>query len=364
MLTKGDDFPLHQSSEPIAFAGTDRNFYDRYFFNGYSPDGSVFFAAAMGFYPQLGVVDASFCVLAGGVQYNLRASRRSGGERLDLSVGPITVSIDVPLEVVTLHIAPNEGPLTAELTFTGRHFPIEEPRFIRRNGTRLFMDYTRMTQNGRWAGWLAVNGRRVDAGSDWSGTRDRSWGVRPVGASEPQPPPEGNFNQFFWLWTPCNFGDRSLFFHSNDDGAGNPWNRRAVIAADDGGVERHFDAATFTADWQARSRRIATMTADLGAGRSLTLTPTGPVFAMSGLGYTHPVWGHGLDHGPEVAVSHDSMAEAERDWGNPLAMHVQAFVTADLADGDGVHRGVGILEQLFVGPHTPTGLAGLMDPAP
>ena len=100
-------FPLHQSSEPIAFAGTDRNFYDRYFFNGYSPDGSVFFAAAMGFYPQLGVVDASFCVLAGGVQYNLRASRRSGGERLDLSVGPITVSIDVPLEVVTLHIAPN-----------------------------------------------------------------------------------------------------------------------------------------------------------------------------------------------------------------------------------------------------------------
>ena len=59
MLTKGDDFPLHQSAEPIAFAGTDRNFYDRYFFNGYSPDGSVFFAAAMGFYPQLGIIDAA-----------------------------------------------------------------------------------------------------------------------------------------------------------------------------------------------------------------------------------------------------------------------------------------------------------------
>lgn len=66
MLTKGDDYPLHQTSEPIAFAGTDRNFYDRYFFNGYSADGSVFFAAAMGFYPQLGIVDASFCVIAEG----------------------------------------------------------------------------------------------------------------------------------------------------------------------------------------------------------------------------------------------------------------------------------------------------------
>ncbi|MFN3334229.1 MAG: hypothetical protein ACK47M_17100, partial [Caldilinea sp.] len=28
MLTKGDDFPLHQTPEPVAYAGTDRNFYD------------------------------------------------------------------------------------------------------------------------------------------------------------------------------------------------------------------------------------------------------------------------------------------------------------------------------------------------
>ena len=244
MLTKGDDYPLHQTSEPIAFAGTDRNFYDRYFFNGYSADGSVFFAAAMGFYPQLGIVDASFCVIAGGVQHNLRASRRSGGERLDLSVGPIAIAIDEPLQKVTLRIAAGDGPLAAELTFTGRHFPIEEPRFIRRNGTRLFMDYTRMTQNGRWSGWLSVAGTRTDLGAGWTGTRDRSWGVRPVGAAEPQPPPEGNFNQFFWLWTPCNFDAASLFFHSNDDGVGAPWNRRGVISGDDG-TERHFDAPGF-----------------------------------------------------------------------------------------------------------------------
>ena len=44
-LTKGDDFPIHQTSEPIAFAGTDRNFYDRYFFNGYAYEGELFFAA-------------------------------------------------------------------------------------------------------------------------------------------------------------------------------------------------------------------------------------------------------------------------------------------------------------------------------
>src|SRR3546814_7590358 len=149
----------------------------------------------MGFYPQLGIVDASFCVIVDGVQHNLRASRRSAGERLDLTVGPIGFAIEQPLERVTLRIAAGDGPLAGELTFTSRHFTIEEPRFVRRNGTRLFMDYTRMTQNGRWAGWLSVDGERIAVGTDWTGTRDRSWGIRPVGASEPQPPPEENFNQ-------------------------------------------------------------------------------------------------------------------------------------------------------------------------
>src|SRR3546814_8986420 len=78
---------------------------------------------------------------------------------------------------------------------------------------------------------------------------------------------------------------------------------------------------------------------------------------------THPIWGHGLDHGPGLAVAHDRLSEAERGWGHPLAMHIQARVTAELTDGGAVHRGVGVLEQLFVGPHAPTGLSSLMDPA-
>ena len=361
MLTKGDDFPLHQSPEPIAFAGADRNFYDRYFFNGYSPDGSIFFAAAMGFYPQLGIVDAAFCVLIDGVQHNLRASRRSAGERLDLTVGPIAIRIDEPLERLTLTVSTNDGPLAGELRFAARHFPIEEPRFTRRNGTRLFMDYTRMTQNGHWSGWLSIDGQRVEIGADWPGTRDRSWGIRPVGAAEPQPPPQGNFNQFFWVWTPCNFAERSLFFHSNDDGYGVPWNRRAVLVDSNGG-ERHYADPAFAAEWEAGTRRLSKLTADFDRNTRLTLSPTGLLFAMSGLGYTHPAWGHGFDHG-ELEVTHDSLSEADRQWGSPLAMHVQALVRAELTDGDRSEQGIGILEQLFVGPHAPTGLTGLLDPA-
>ena len=65
MLTAADDYPLHQTPEPMAFAGSDRNFYDRFFFNGYSADGSVFFAAALGLYPQLNIMDAAFCLSVG-----------------------------------------------------------------------------------------------------------------------------------------------------------------------------------------------------------------------------------------------------------------------------------------------------------
>ena len=46
MLSKGDEYPIHQTPEPIAFSGTDRNFYDRYFFCGYRPDGAAISASA------------------------------------------------------------------------------------------------------------------------------------------------------------------------------------------------------------------------------------------------------------------------------------------------------------------------------
>ena len=67
MLTRLDDYPLHQTAEPIAQPATgDRNFYDRYFFNGYNRAGDLFFAAALGVYPNRRVMDAAFSVVHGG----------------------------------------------------------------------------------------------------------------------------------------------------------------------------------------------------------------------------------------------------------------------------------------------------------
>ena len=65
MLTQGDDYPIHQTPEPVAYVG-DRNFYDRYFFNAYAPDGSTFVAVAFGVYPALNVADAHVAIVEGG----------------------------------------------------------------------------------------------------------------------------------------------------------------------------------------------------------------------------------------------------------------------------------------------------------
>jgi hypothetical protein len=183
-LSKGDDYPIHQTPEPVAYAGTDRNFYDRYFFNGYSaePGNAAFFAAAFGVYPHLNIADTAFVVVRNGVETALHASRCLNMERMDLAVGPVRIEVVEPLHRLRVIVDAPEHGLSADIVFTGRSAPIEEPRFIRRIGPRTLMDYTRLTQNGRYQGWIELDGvrERVDG---FVGTRDRSWGVRPVGVA-------------------------------------------------------------------------------------------------------------------------------------------------------------------------------------
>jgi hypothetical protein len=361
MLTWGDDYPIHQTPEPVAFAGSDRNFYDRYFFNGQSADGSLFFAAALGVYPHLDVIDAAFCLLIDGRQHNIRASRRLNSERMDLRVGPIEVRILEPLKRLGLIVSANDGAITANLSFDARHAPIEEPRFIRRNGPRLFMDYTRMTQNGAWSGELAIKGQthRLDARTTF-GTRDRSWGIRPVGAPDSQPAPAPF--QFFWLWAPFNFADRALFLHTNDDDAGQPWNRRAVIDAF-AASRTEFERPAFTLRYQPGTRRIRAADITLGESTTLLIEPTGANFYMSGLGYMHPTWGHGRDHGA-LETAHDVIDATSIDDNAPGQMHIQALARATLTDHGKTYAGAGVLEQLLIGPHAPSGFTSMLDPAP
>ncbi|HUQ39610.1 MAG TPA: hypothetical protein VM030_05605, partial [Acidimicrobiales bacterium] len=185
MITPGDEYPLHQSSRPVRDPGHARNLYDRFFFNGYEPDGSLFFAVALGQYPGRNVMDAAFSVIVDGVQHNVRASRLLGDNRLDTRVGPIRVEIVEPLRILRVTVDDAESGISADLTFTQRGPVFDEPHYLWQNGYRTVFDITRLTQNGRYDGSITVSGNTIAVSGDRvHGTRDRSWGVRPIGERE------------------------------------------------------------------------------------------------------------------------------------------------------------------------------------
>lgn len=370
MLTRGDDYPIHQTPEPVAYSGTDRNFYDRYFFNGYSPDGEVFFAAALGVYPHLNVMDASFTVIVDGVQHAVHASKTLHMERLDMSVGPISIEVVTPLEVLRVKIDDAENGIKADLLFTRRCSPLEEPRFQFRNGPRTIMDYTRMTQNGFWQGTMNVQGKEIAVTPEFLGTRDRSWGVRPVGASDAQPMAPASPQQFYWIWIPVNYEDHVSFYHINARADGSPWNESAVLTGLSGdGLAEHQKMAscgsklTFKSGTRHASATEVWMKDASGAESHLDLQVEYN-FQMAGLGYTHPEWSHGQFKG-ELAVGYETYDIATLNENEFHHLHVQAISKAVLTLPDGSKRqGRGIVEQLIIGPHEPSGFTELMDFAP
>ena len=362
MLSSYDDFPIHQACVPIAHSATpDLNHYDRYFFNGYTSDGELYFGLAMGLYPNRHVVDAAFSVVRDGTQSSVFASGRAPADRRDATtVGPIRVEIVEPLRVIRLHVDAADRGLVAELTFTASSDAIEEPHFFQRAGVRVLFDYTRLTQFGTWSGWLEVDGVRIDV-AEVTGSRDRSWGVRPVGEPAPTGAPVG-MPQFFWLWAPVNFPDFATHFDVNEYGDVRRWHEVGAIAPR-GGAANMMRTVDYRITWQPGTRSAAAFEYDLigwdGVVATITLEPVSN-FQMNGIGYGHPEWNHGSWRG-ESAVGGQRLTLPVDDPLSRENVHVQTLCSASYRDSTGVTAtGTGILELLCVGEH-PSGLHGILD---
>jgi hypothetical protein len=360
VLTSFDDYPIHPGSVPIALTNTaDPNHYDRYFFNGYGADGSLYFALAMGLYPNRHVADAAISVVRNRQQVNVRASRRAPGDRADATrVGPVEVRVVEPLRTLQVLVDAPEHGVRADLTFAHRSDAIEEPHFLQRAGQRVVFDYTRLTQFGRWTGWLELDGERIEvAPGDVVGSRDRSWGVRPVGERAPVGAPTGA-PQFYWLWAPVSFDTYCTHADVNEYADGRRWHEGASVIAD-GSAPDTCRALDYRIEWRPGTRAAAWCELDLlgfdDTVRTVRLEPLYE-FQMLGIGYGHPEWGHGMWRG-ELATAGDRWSLPVPDPTAPHHVHVQALCRATCGDDEGV----GILEQLVVGPHAPTGLTGIFD---
>ena len=205
-----DEYPIHQSPLSLAHVATsDRNFYDRCYFNAHDRTGDIFLITGMGYYPNLGVVDAFATVRRGDTQHAVRFSDAINDDRLNPHVGGYRVEIVEPLRSVRVVCDGDEHGIGFDLSWEGSFDCVHEQPHLLRTGARAILDASRFAQLGSWSGTLRVAGDEIAVDpSVWMGSRDRSWGIRPVGEPDPagrsaDEPLEG----FWWLYVPLRFDD-------------------------------------------------------------------------------------------------------------------------------------------------------------
>ena len=373
MLSKFDDYPIHQTSEPILHVATaSRNAYDRYWFNGYADDGSWYLGIGAAVYPNLGIMDCGVSLVIDGEQHAFHASRRLPKEPTELEIGPFRIDVTDPMRRLRVRLAPNETGIECDLAFAARTASIQEGRQTLRRGERLIMDVTRFAQFGRWQGRIRYAGRDVpvDAARVY-GTKDRSWGLRPLGEPETGGAPQAMAPHAFFLWAPIHWEDQCTHYGVFEDAEGTMWHKDAAIlpvyatpeaipGAEDPG-ERRLAGCEHEIEYvpgtrRARRARIALLEKS-GAKHEIDLEAL-LCFRMKGIGYLHPTWGHGLWKG-ELAIGGESWNCDDLD---PLAFenqHIQQVVRARM----GRKTGVGVLEQISFGPHPRYGFKEFLDPA-
>jgi hypothetical protein len=363
-LSPMDEYLAHQTCETFDHVFTsDRNFYDRYYFNMHSCSDELFLISGMGQYPNLGTADAFVSISHGDHLYVVRASKELAGDRLGTQVGPLRVEILEGLKRVRLSCEPNEWGIAFDLTFDGTVAAIEEPRtFQRHPHGRVHMDTSRYSQVGTWTGTLEVAGQRYDVTPErWQGVRDHSWGVRGVG--EPEPPGirvkhAAQGIGFYHVWMPIQVDDGLIKLFVEEDMHGNRLVEESVrIPAIDSGTEPEaMGPPRFHYRYRSGSREIEGVTIEVEdpIGKPLTIeaTPLRTVYLAAGSGYIpQPDWAHGMYQG-ELKVegkTYDLSTPEERAKYGPLYETLSRY---ELSTGQ---IGYGLLENLCVGTYHPHG---------
>ena len=235
------------------------------------------------------------------------------------------------------------------------------------------MDTTRFTQLGRWSGWLEFHGQRYEFDRDVTlGTKDRSWGIRPLAGGDrrgaPALPQAGGL---FFLWAPLHFDDFCAHYQLFEDTKGRTlFSVGALLPVYDSidalpGVEdptvTHCRNLEHQLAFASDSRMIESVElamTEIESGERISIDFEKIfTFRMKGIGYSHPEWGHGMWK-DEVAVGSEQWNLADVDDTAFENQHVQHLMRVTI-DGN---EGIGVLEQNILGPYAPYGLEGAIRP--
>ncbi len=209
MIGPVDEYPIHQLPQPVAWAGSsDRNFYDRSYLNAHDRTGDVFVITGLGYYPNLGVKDAFVLVRRGDVQTAVHLSDAIDSDRLRQHVGNYRIEVSEPLHRLRVVLEETEG-IAVDLAWQGLFDVVQEQPHLLRSGNRVTLAAQRFAQLGAWSGRVAIDGDEIVVDpATWIGSRDRSWGIRPVGEPEPAGrPADPPFEGMWWLYMPMAFDE-------------------------------------------------------------------------------------------------------------------------------------------------------------
>ncbi len=359
-----DEYPIHQIPRSLAYVGpSDRNFYDRWYFNAHDRTGEVFLVTGMGVYPNLGVTDAFATIRRGTTQCTVRMSDALGDDRLHPRVGPYRIEVIEPLQRIRLLCEAEEHGLGFDLTWEGSFPAVEEQPHLMRQGRRPILDACRFAQVGSWSGWVKAGSTEYDVTPDtWIGTRDRSWGIRPVGEPEPAGRPDQGGEGFWWLYVPLRFEDFAVVVIVQEQPDGFRTLNDATRVWPDGTVEQ-LGWPRVEIGYRSGTRHPENAVLHLsekgGSPATIEIDTLGLVALNVGTGYGgDPEWGHGRWMGESwcegSAYDLDEPAIAGRI---PFGV-VDHVARAWWRDSSGETReGWGMFEHASIGRHDPTGFA-------
>ncbi len=362
-----DEFPIHQVPLSMRHVATsDRNFFDRWYFNAHDRSGGVFLITGLGVYKNVGVIDAFATVRVGDRQFTVRSSDAYENGMLDAVVGPLRVEVIEPLQKIRVVCDAADRGIGFDLTWEGSFPCVDEARHLVHLGPRVIMDSWRYAQVGSWAGTLHVDGTDMTVDpSVWMGTRDRAWGIRPTAEAEPhgrvhaETPPEG----FWWVYVPLRFDDFMLMVIIQEDPDGNRTLNEATRVFADGRHEQlgwpEIDI-TYRSGTRHPERAVIHMRDRQRKPVTVEVETLGSVALNTGAGYNDPDWKHGQWMGRSWVDSRaydltDPAIAARGPFG--VVDHV-ARVTCNGAPG------WGMFEHATIGRHDPTGMTDFTSVAP
>lgn len=365
-----DEYPIHQVPQPIGWPGpSDRHFYDRCYFNAHDRTGDIFVISGMGYYPNLRTKDAYFLVTRGSEQTAVHLGGPIDQDLMDQRVGGYRLEVIEPLHTIRLVLEETEG-LAADLTWEGSFDVVQEQRHVMRQGTRVVLDAQRFAQVGTWSGTLSVDGTEIAVSPDtWVGSRDRSWGIRPVGESEPAGRP-ADFDGMWWLYVPMRFEDYMICVIIQEDGEGMRTLNDCTRVWKDGRVEQlGWPQVTIHYASGGRTPTGATLECTTRQGPlriEVESRLATPLHFGGGYGGDQD-WLHGQWHGEQFVErrTYDLTSDAVRSmFMFGCVDHVGRAVVTEPSRGDGTAEGFGLFEHFCVGKHEPSGFTDFFSTAP